>query len=106
MANKKAKGVLAKTRAKRKGPKVTPNKLLFPYEIGDYVDIKIDPSVSSGRPHRRYDGLTGRIVAKQGNCFYVEVSKLGKVMRVLCGTAHLKLSRGVVREVKAAEVLQ
>ncbi len=95
MANKKAKGIRAKTRAKRKGPKVTPNKILFPYKVGDYVDIKIDYSVYSGMPHRRYDGLTGQVKGRQGNCYFVEVKKLGKTMSVLCGPAHLRLSNCV-----------
>jgi large subunit ribosomal protein L21e len=95
MANKKAKGARAKTRALRKGPKVTPNKLLMDYPIGSKVDIKIDWSVKAGRPHRRYHGLTGTVVGKQGNCFVVEVYKLNKKMKVIAGPAHISASRGV-----------
>ena len=104
MASKKAKGVQAKTRSIRKGPKVTPNKILFPFEIGNTVDIIGDSSVNSGKPFRRYTGLTGKIVAKQGRAFYVAVNKLNKPMKVLCGPAHIRLSKGVVQTSTPAPV--
>lgn len=95
MPSKKAKGVMAKTRSKRKGPKVSPNKLLFPFKVGDVVDIVADSSIQSGRPFRRYQGLTGKISRMQGKAAFVEVNKMNKAMKVLCGPAHMRLSKGV-----------
>lgn len=106
MSNKKAKGVRAKTRALRKGPKVTPNKLLTDYPIGTKVDLKIDYSVKAGSPHRRYHGLTGTVVAKQGRAFIVEVKKLNKKMNVIAGPAHIRASKGAKPKEKEGKAVK
>lgn len=96
MAGKAAKGKRAKTRHShtKKGGKVTVNKLLQQVPIGAKVDIRIDPSVHAGIPFRRYHGMTGTVIGKQGTSYYVSVSKLGKQMKVLVGPAHITVSRG------------
>ncbi len=96
MAGKAAKGKRAKTRHshRNKGGKVTVNKLLQQIPVGAKVDIKINSSVHSGMPFRRYQGMTGMVIGKQGSAYFVSVSKLGKQMKVLAGPAHLTISRG------------
>ncbi|VVB99463.1 50S ribosomal protein L21e [uncultured archaeon] len=96
MACKKARGKRAKTRHShtKKGSKVTVNTLLQQIPLGARVDIRINPAVHSGIPFRRYQGMTGTVVGRQGKAYYVAVSKLGKAMKVLAGPAHLNLSRG------------
>ena len=37
------------------------NKYLCEYNIGDFVDIKVDGSEHKGMPHRYYHGRTGRV---------------------------------------------
>jgi len=32
------------------------------YHVGDIVDIKADPSIHAGMPHKYYQGRTGRVV--------------------------------------------
>lgn len=39
----------------------TLTKTIQQFRIGDLVDIKIDPSVVKGMPHKYYHGKTGRI---------------------------------------------
>jgi len=36
-----------------------PTRFLHVYRIGDYVQIKMDPSVQKGMAHRIYQGKTG-----------------------------------------------
>ena len=92
MTNKKAKGIRAKTRSKfkRKGSKLSVNKLLQQFNVGDSVQVNINSSVHSGMPFRRYQGISGRVLGKQGSAFKIAV-KEGNAARTLVVTAaHLK----------------
>ena len=102
MPSKKAKGKRAKSRhkMKKKGPKVTVNKLLQVIPEGATVDVHIDSSVHAGLPGLRYKGKTGTVIGKQGSAFLVEVN-VGKHSRILVvGPAHLRISKGVQAPVK------
>ncbi len=64
--------------------------LLYPYQVGDKVAIKIDPSFHRAMPHRRYHGLTGTIIGKRGEAYIVEVY-LGRKRKILFVTPeHLR----------------
>jgi large subunit ribosomal protein L21e len=70
------------------------SRLLVDYEVGQRVDIVINPSVHKGMPHRRYHGRTGVVTGKSGRGIVVDV-KLGKMMRTLIiRPDHLQPSRG------------
>jgi large subunit ribosomal protein L21e len=70
------------------------SRLLVDYEVGQRVDIVINPSVHKGMPHRRYHGRTGVVTGKRGRGIVVDV-KLGKMMRTLIiRPDHLQPSRG------------
>ncbi|GEM_PF-86220 len=96
MSGKASKGKRAKTRNSHsnRGGKITVNKLLQQIPIGSQVDIKINGSIHSGMPFRRYQGMTGTVIGKQGSAYFVSVSKIGKMMKVLAGPGHLTVSRG------------
>jgi len=97
MPSKKAKGKRAKSRhkMKKRGPKVTVNKMLQEIPDGSKVDIHIDSSVHAGLPDKRYKGETGTVIRKQGSAFMVHL-KAGKQDRLLVvGPAHLRISKGV-----------
>ncbi|MEM3411727.1 MAG: 50S ribosomal protein L21e [archaeon] len=87
------KGVRSKTRGLRKNirekgmPPLT--KLLQEFNIGEKVHIKIDPSVHIGMPFRRFNGLTGTVIGKQGSCYLVEIKDQEKIKSVLAHPAHL-----------------
>ncbi|MHA1614205.1 MAG: 50S ribosomal protein L21e, partial [Candidatus Thorarchaeota archaeon] len=55
---------------------------LIDYEVGQRVDIVIDPGFHKGMPHRRYQGRTGVITHLRGRALVVNVS-LGKAMKTL-----------------------
>ena len=52
------------------------------FEEGRSVDIRIDPSVHKGQPHRRFHGLTGKVVGKQGDAYLVD-TKVGNMTKKL-----------------------
>lgn len=89
------KGYRAQTRSMlRKRPRekgIRPlTSLLIKYEIGDMVDIKIDPSEHKGMPHRRFHGKTGRIVGMRGKAFIIAVKDGNKPKEVITNRSHFK----------------
>lgn len=94
LTNKKAKGQRAKTRdkLKRKGSKLSVNKILKEFNAaGETVQVNINSSFHSGIPHRRYQGISGKVIGRQGNAFKIAV-KEGNAPRTLIVTAaHLKV---------------
>ena len=36
------------------------------FEVGDTVNVVIDPSYQKGQPHHRFHGLTGKVTGNQG----------------------------------------
>jgi len=55
----------------------TLGKYLVKYEVGNKVDLIIDPGVHKGQPHYKYHGKTGTIVEKRGRAYVVQL-KVGK----------------------------
>jgi large subunit ribosomal protein L21e len=66
-----------------------PQRAIQGFETGEKVHLKIDPSVSDGRFHPRFDGLTGEVTGKQGDCFKVAVNDGGKEKTLIVGPQHL-----------------
>jgi len=96
MACKKAKGKRAKTRQKLKRKKsmkkLTVNKQLSVFDEGEKVQINIDPSVHSGFPNPRYQGIVGTIDGQQGPRTFKVSFKLGRTKKMcLVNGAHLKV---------------
>ncbi|WP_423792352.1 50S ribosomal protein L21e [Methanocaldococcus indicus] len=65
-------------------------RALREYKEGEYVAIKIDPSVHKGMPHPRYHGRTGVVVGKQGKAFLVKIRDGGKEKILIAFPQHLK----------------
>lgn len=92
---RRSKGTRSKTRKvlrkrpRQKGlPPVT--RVLQTFEEGEKASIIIDPSIHKGQPHRRFYGLTGTIVGKQGRAFLVEVKTGNKKKILIVGPEHLR----------------
>lgn len=67
--------------------------LLEPIEIGEKVDILLDSSIQKGRPHRRFNGLSGIVMEKRGQSYVIDV-KVGNMMKtVISRPEHMRLSR-------------
>ena len=91
--SKKSKGFLNRaTRSlrKRSRSKITVNKLLKEFKIGDKVLIRIERGFNN-IPHRRYWGKIGEIIDKQGEFYKVKISNQNKEKYILVHPIHLHL---------------
>ena len=96
---KKSKGyrrgtrrLLKKVPRERGKPKL--GKLLYAYELGSQVIIKIDSSVQKGMPHRRFHGKIGTIMDKRGRGYVVNVAQGDAVKEIIVRSEHLEPYKG------------
>jgi large subunit ribosomal protein L21e len=73
---------------KNKG-KIGVKRYFQEFKQGDYAAIRIEPSVKEGMPRPDFQGKTGKIVGKQGKCYFLLINDLGKLKRVLVHPVHL-----------------
>jgi len=64
--------------------------ILHDYKPGEYVYIKINPSVMKGMPHRRYHGKVGVVIGKRGKAYIVQVKLGGKTKTLFIRPEHLR----------------
>ena len=68
-------------------------KMLVDFEVGQRVDIVINPSFHKGMPHKRYHGRTGIVTGQRGRAILVDV-KLGNATKsLIIRPEHLQLSK-------------
>jgi large subunit ribosomal protein L21e len=92
---KKSKGYRAGTRhllkkKPRERGKLSLSNLLYQYEPGNRVVIKIDPSVHKGMPHKRYHGKVGIVIDKRGRSYIVSVTQGNAVKEIIIRPEHLR----------------
>ena len=93
-------GLKRKTRKKllkhvRERGKLSVRRYFQKFELGDEVRIKIEPSILKGMPHPDFQGLSGRVVGVQGDCYIVEVKDKRKKKKLIIHPVHL---RRIVKE--------
>jgi len=74
----------------RERGKMKLSKLLYEYQPGSQVVVKIDSSVQKGMPHRRYHGRVGTVVNKRGRSYVVSVSQGDAVREIIVRPEHLE----------------
>jgi len=84
---KRSKGLRSKSRhIMRKKPRHrgvnSLTRALQEFEIGEPVNIDVDPSVHKGLPHLRFQGQTGVVEGMQGDAYLVGVT-VGKKHKTL-----------------------
>ncbi|MFB6256019.1 MAG: 50S ribosomal protein L21e [Haloplanus sp.] len=67
-----------------------PQRAIQEYDVGQKVHLTLDPSVSEGRFHPRFNGHTGTVTGTQGRAFKVEITDGGKEKTLIARPAHLK----------------
>jgi large subunit ribosomal protein L21e len=67
-----------------------PQRAIQEYDVGQKVHLTLDPSVTEGRFHPRFNGHTGTVVGTQGRAFKVEINDGGKEKTIIARPAHLK----------------
>jgi large subunit ribosomal protein L21e len=78
------------TKEPRERGKLSLSKLLYEYQPGSQVVVKIEPSVHKGMPHRRYHGRVGTIMNKRGRSYVVSVSQGDAVRVIIVRPEHLE----------------
>jgi large subunit ribosomal protein L21e len=66
------------------------SKLLYEYQPGTQVVVKIDSSVHKGMPHRRYHGRVGTVINKRGRSYVVSVSQGDAIREIIARPEHLE----------------
>lgn len=74
----------------RERGKMKLSKLLYEYQPGSQVVVKIDSSVQKGMPHRRYHGRVGTVINKRGRSYVVSVSQGDAVREIIVRPEHLE----------------
>lgn len=98
MTNKKPVGKRANTRYLFKGTKLSVERLLKDYKVGDKVVITPNGRYHSGLPFRRFAGKVGAITEKRGQSYLVHLAKENK--DVVVGKAHVKSITNIVAKEK------
>lgn len=91
----KSKGYRAKTRAllrrkPREHGKTGLSKILYEYNQGQKVVVKINPSVHKCMPHRRYHGRIGIIMNRRGRAYLVSVTQGNTAKEIIVRPEHLE----------------
>ena len=87
----KSHGARKRTREKfRKKGRVTVNKLMRNFDLGQRIVIDIESSSLSGMPFRRFQGLSGKVVGRRGRAYLVEIKDGGKKKKIIANPEHLK----------------
>ena len=81
------------TKEPREHGKLRLSKLLYEYQPGNSVVIRIDSSVHKGMPHRRYHGRVGTIIDRRGRSYVVSVSQGDAVKEIIVRPEHLEPSK-------------
>jgi len=92
---RKSKGYRSGTRRlfkkePRERGKMKLSKLLYEYQPGNQVLVKIDSSVQKGMPHRRYHGRVGTVINKRGRSYVVSVSQGDAIREIIVRPEHLE----------------
>jgi len=82
------------TKEPREHGKLRLSKLLYEYQPGSQVVIRIDSSVHKGMPHRRYHGRVATVINKRGRSYVLSVSQGDAVKEVIVRPEHLEPYEG------------
>ena len=85
-------GKRGKTRSKFKkhDARVSVNDVMAEFKIGDKVQIVIDSSFHSGLPNKSFHGLTGKVKARRGEAYIIDLLKGNQKCVVVTMPVHIK----------------
>ncbi|MDH5401656.1 MAG: 50S ribosomal protein L21e [Candidatus Heimdallarchaeota archaeon] len=67
--------------------------LIEPIQVGEKVDILLNSTIQNGRPHRRFNGSSGTVIEKRGQCYVLSVPVGNKEKTVISRPEHLRSSK-------------
>jgi len=74
----------------RNPPKLTVNKLIRHFSIGQNVALKVSSNSQDGMPFRRFHGKCGKIIEQRGRAYVVEIKDINKTKKVIARPEHIK----------------
>ena len=88
-------GFRRKTRKKlrkniRNKGKISIRRYFQTFKKGDTVYLVAESSIQKGMYLPRFHGKAGKILSKQGNCYYVQIKDQNKIKPILVHPVHLK----------------
>ena len=66
------------------------NRLLKEFELGERVQIVIEPAVHKGMPHPRFHGKMGIVKIKKGRSYLVEIKDVKMAKLITSHPVHLR----------------
>ncbi len=87
----KSKGFRTRTRnklAQKVRPAIT--KFLQEFSVGQNVALEMEPSSQEGMPYPKFKGAIGKVVAKRGRSYVVEINVGNMVKSIISRPEHLK----------------
>ncbi len=90
---KKSKGFRASSRFKLKqSPKIRPaiTRFLQEFQVGQNVVLDLEPSSHKGMPYPKFKGSMGKIVARRGGSYIVEIMNGNAKKTIISRPEHLK----------------
>jgi len=87
----KSHGPRRRTREKFRGPeKLTVNKLIRHFDIGQSVALKVSSNSQDGMPFKRFHGITGKVIEQRGRAYVIEIHDINKKKFVIARPEHIK----------------
>ena len=82
------------SRSKSQRGRINITRSIHSYSEGDKVSIVLDGAQQKGMPHRRFQGATGTVRAKQGRAFVVDVRDKNMPKTLIVRPEHLRPADG------------
>ena len=75
---------------KRRRGKISITRYLQKFDIGQQVDLSVEPAVHKGMYRPRFIGKTGVVSGMQGKCYKIQIKDGGKSKTLIAHPVHLK----------------
>ena len=86
------RSILSKSKSQRS--RLNISKIMHSYSDGDKVSIVIDGAQQKGMPHRRFQGATGTVKARQGRAYVVSVKDKNMAKTLVVRPEHMRPADG------------
>ncbi len=84
---RKTRAMMTK-RPRTKG-KISMTRYFQKFDVGDMVQLNIEPAVQKGTYDTRFFGKMGKVVSKKGRCYIIEIMDRSKKKSIIAHPVHL-----------------
>ena len=75
---------------KRDAGKISMTDYFQSFNIGDRVNLTVEPAVQKGMYYPRFMGKSGIVKGKRGRCYEVTINDIGKEKTLIVHPVHMK----------------